>query len=69
MIGNTETIDESLATNKKRGSDDFGREKFKSDEEWIKVVMKNASSGLRQRWKKRQQEVHLVHYEDLILSP
>jgi len=58
-----------LAFNKKRGSEGFGRKRFKNDKEHLREVMKNASSGLLQRWKKRQQQVHLVRYEDLILSP
>ncbi|NEP44077.1 MAG: sulfotransferase, partial [Okeania sp. SIO2H7] len=58
-----------LAFNKKRGTQDFGRNRFKSDEEYVKEVMKNASSGLLQRWKQRSQQAHLVRYEDLILSP
>lgn len=58
-----------LAFNKKRGSEGFGRKRFKNDKEHLREVMKNASSGLLHRWKKRQEQVHLVRYEDLILSP
>jgi hypothetical protein len=58
-----------LAFNKKRGSKEFGRNRFKNDEEHLREVMKNASSGLLQRWKKQQQQARLVRYEDLILSP
>lgn len=58
-----------LAFNKKRGSEGFGRKRFKSDEEHLKEIMKNTASGLLHRWKQRQQQAYLVRYEDLILSP
>lgn len=58
-----------LAFNKKRGTEGFGRQKFKSNEEYVKTVIKNSALGLQQRWKKRKQQAHLVRYEDLILSP
>lgn len=58
-----------LAFNNKRGSEGFGRQKFKSDEEYVRKVMKNSAFGLQRRWKKRKKQAHLVRYEDLILSP
>ncbi len=58
-----------LAFNKKRGSEGFGRKRFKSDKEHLKEIMKNTASGLLHRWKLRQQQAYLVRYEDLILSP
>ncbi len=58
-----------LAFNKKRGTEGFGRQKFKSDDEYVRNVIKNTAFGLQQRWKKRKKQAHLVRYEDLILSP
>ncbi|MDY6805890.1 MAG: sulfotransferase [Cyanobacteriota bacterium] len=58
-----------LAFNKKRGSEGFGRQKFKNDQEYVKNVIKNIAIGLQSRWKKRKKQARLVRYEDLILSP
>ena len=42
---------------------------FKSDKEWICEFEQGAIQPLLQRWRQRSREVHLVRYEDLIMSP
>ncbi|MGB3514318.1 MAG: sulfotransferase [Microcoleaceae cyanobacterium] len=57
------------AFNSKRGYVDFGRQRFKSDREYIQKGVKSAAFHILQLWKERKQQAHLVRYEDLILAP
>jgi hypothetical protein len=57
-----------LAFNEKRGTVDFGRERFQSDEEYVAWIRMGAD-WLVTAWKDRQDESHLVRYEDLATRP
>jgi hypothetical protein len=57
-----------LAFNKKRGWMDFGRDRFDSDEEYIRA-MGRVSRFILKRWERVQTSVYLLRYEDLILQP
>lgn len=58
-----------LAFNRKRGYQAFGREHYDSDEEYIRNAASSQALGLLQRWREREDEAHLVRYEDLLLEP
>ncbi|NET42671.1 sulfotransferase [Okeania sp. SIO2B3] len=57
------------AFNAKRGYVDFGRQRFKSDREYIQRGVKSAAFHILQLWRERKEQAHLVRYEDLILAP
>ncbi|HEY6836884.1 MAG TPA: sulfotransferase [Gaiellaceae bacterium] len=57
-----------LAFNEKRGTLDFGRERFESDEEYVGWVRLGADR-LVNAWKSREATSHLVRYEDLATRP
>lgn len=57
-----------LAFNNKRGFDDFGRQNFGSDEDYIRAMGKQIVRDLP-KGKKHLPRTHLVRYEDLILMP
>ncbi|MDJ0557167.1 MAG: sulfotransferase [Microcoleaceae cyanobacterium MO_207.B10] len=57
------------AFNSKRGYIDFGRQRFKSDREYIQKGVKSAAFHILKLWQERKQQAHLVRYEDLILAP
>ncbi|ERT08199.1 sulfotransferase domain protein [Lyngbya aestuarii BL J] len=57
------------AFNTKRGYVDFGRQRFKSDREYIQKGVRSAAHNILQLWKQRKEQAHLVRYEDLILAP
>lgn len=57
-----------LAFNRKRGFVDFERERFDDDEQYV-VHIRKAAWLLLNHWKERQNEIHLLHYEDLVLKP
>lgn len=54
--------------NAKRNFADFGRQLVESDEEHIRLMADDTQRFLG-RWRSRQKESILVHYEDLILRP
>jgi hypothetical protein len=58
-----------LAFNRKRGYRAFGREHHDSDAEYIRFAVSSQALGLLQRWQEREDEAHLVRYEDLLLEP
>jgi hypothetical protein len=47
----------------------FERKRFKSYQQFVYEFCKDSVGGLLQRWQERSPHVHLVKYEDLILSP
>lgn len=47
----------------------FDPKKFKSYQQFVCEFSKYSVGGLLQRWQERSPQVHLVKYEDLILSP
>lgn len=57
-----------LAFNNKRGFQDFGRQNYNSDAEYIRALGGNITRKLA-KWKNRSQQTYLLRYEDLILSP
>lgn len=57
-----------LAFNEKRGTVDFGRERFQTDEEYVDWIRMGAE-WLVTAWKDRQATSHLVRYEDLATRP
>ncbi|NEP41891.1 MULTISPECIES: sulfotransferase domain-containing protein [Okeania] len=57
------------AFNTKRGYVDFGRQRFKSDREYIRTTIKSTAANMLQLWRERKEQTHLVRYEDLILTP
>jgi hypothetical protein len=57
-----------LAFNGKRGTVDFGREAFESDDEYVRYVGRRARQ-LVDAWKSRRERSELVRYEELALEP
>jgi Sulfotransferase family len=58
-----------LAFNSRRKSNDFGRQDALSDEDYVRRILTPSIMMLRDTWKSRSVQSHLVRYEDLILSP
>ena len=58
----------SQAFNKKRGYASFGRERVKTNEEWVEILQRSYSRII-EGWRSRKGEVCLVRYEDLIMHP
>ncbi len=57
-----------LAFNTKRGYDDFGRQNFENDQDYIRSIARAFKQTLP-KWKNRSVQTYLVRYEDLIWSP
>jgi hypothetical protein len=57
-----------LAFSEKRGWPSFGRERYASDEEFIRSF-RGPLERLTQSWRRRDGRAHLVRYEDLIARP
>lgn len=57
-----------LATNTKRGAQDFGRAHFATDEAYVQALGRNAHA-LFECWRQRSSLARLVRYEDLVLQP
>jgi hypothetical protein len=57
-----------LAFNEKRGTVDFGRERYDSDEEYVGWIAMGAG-WLVSAWKARAETSHLIRYEDLATRP
>jgi hypothetical protein len=58
-----------LAFNRKRGYLAFGRESVDSDAEYIRAIASPQAVALLRRWREREEQAHLVRYEDLLLEP
>jgi hypothetical protein len=58
-----------LAFNEKRGFASFGRLEGRTDEEYLREVLRPAVLGLYDEWRQRKKQAHLVRYEDLVLKP
>jgi hypothetical protein len=57
------------AFNVKKGSLGFGRARVETDEDYILQLRERGVSQLYRAWQQRQQQAHLVRYEDIILKP
>jgi hypothetical protein len=57
-----------LSLNARRGRAAFGREHVDSDEEYVRWL-RGAIVRLRDAWRSRAPQAHLVRYEDLVLQP
>jgi hypothetical protein len=57
-----------LAFNKKRGTDDFGRRRVETDEDFVRQLGRGVSNLLN-NWRARRERAHLVRYEDLLTKP
>jgi Sulfotransferase family len=64
-----DVVSSVLAFNRKRGYLAFGREHVDSDAEYVRQIAYRQALGLLQRWREREDEAHLVRYEDLLLEP
>lgn len=64
-----DVVSSVLAFNRKRGYLAFGREHVDSDAEYVRAIAYRQALGLLQRWQEREDEAHLVRYEDLLLEP
>ena len=58
-----------LAFNSRIKRNDFGRQDALSDEDYVRRILTPSIMMLRDTWKSRSVQSHLVRYEDLILSP
>jgi len=64
-----DVVSSVLAFNRKRGYLAFGREHVDSDAEYVRAIARSQAMGLLQRWREREDDAHLVRYEDLLLEP
>jgi hypothetical protein len=64
-----DVVSSVLAFNRKRGYLAFGREHVDSDAEYVREIAHRQALGLLQRWQEREDQAHLVRYEDLLLEP
>jgi hypothetical protein len=58
-----------LAFDRKRGFAGFGRPEGRSDEDYIRMELREMALNLRKSWVTRRDRAHLVRYEDLIFRP
>jgi hypothetical protein len=58
-----------LAFNFRRKRSDFGRKNATSNENYVRIILTPSITMLRDTWRSRSVQAHLVRYEDLILSP
>ncbi len=58
-----------LAFDRKRGFPGFGRPEGRSDEDYVRIELREMARSLRRSWITRRDRAHLVRYEDLILNP
>jgi hypothetical protein len=58
-----------FAWNEKRGDHGFGHQEHMSKAEYLTERVRIDASGLLDRWRSREDEAHLVRYEDLIIEP
>ena len=58
-----------LAFDRKRGYSGFGRPEGRSDEDYVRMELRDMALNLRKSWINRRDRAHLVRYEDLVLNP
>jgi hypothetical protein len=58
-----------LAFDRKRGFPGFGRPAERTDEEYMRMELREMALNLRKSWVTRKDRAHLVRYEDLVLQP
>ena len=58
-----------LAFDRKRGYAGFGRPDGRSDEDYVRMELREMALNLRKSWVTRRDRAHLVRYEDLVLRP
>lgn len=64
-----DVVSSMLAFNEKRGVNGFGRDRARSDEEFILEGMGRSVAALARCWEERSGSAHLVRYEDMVLRP
>ena len=58
-----------LAFDRKRGYSGFGRPEGRSDEDYVRMELREMALNLRKSWVTRRHKAHLVRYEDLVHRP
>jgi len=58
-----------LAFDRKRGFPGFGRPEGRSDEDYVRIELREMALNLRKSWVTRRDRAHLVRYEDLVFDP
>ena len=58
-----------LAFDRKRGYPGFGRPAGRSDEDYVRMELREMALNLRKSWVTRRDRAHLVRYEDLVFNP
>jgi hypothetical protein len=58
-----------LAFDRKRGFSGFGRPEGRSDEDYVRMELREMALNLRKSWVTRRDRAHLVRYEDLVHRP
>ncbi len=58
-----------LAFDRKRGFSGFGRPEGRSDEDYVRMELREMALNLRKSWVTRRDRAHLVRYEDLVFNP
>lgn len=58
-----------LAFDRKRGYPGFGRPEGRSDEDYVRMELREMALNLRKSWVTRRDRAHLVRYEDLVFNP
>jgi hypothetical protein len=58
-----------LAFDRKRGFAGFGRPEGRSEEDYVRMELRDMARHLRKSWVTRRDRAHLVRYEDLVFRP
>lgn len=58
-----------LAFDRQRGYSGFGRPEGRSDEDYVRMELREMALNLRKSWVTRRDRAHLVRYEDLVRHP
>jgi hypothetical protein len=58
-----------LAFDRKRGFPGFGRPPGRSDEDYVRMELREMALNLQKSWVTRRDRSHLVRYEDLVFRP
>jgi hypothetical protein len=57
-----------LAFDRKRGFPGFGRPEGRSEEDYVRIELREMALNLRKSWVTRKDRAHLVRYEDLVFN-
>jgi hypothetical protein len=58
-----------LAYGRERGAPLFGRESVDSDEDYVRGPLLGVARAMRETWRSRSRDSHVLRYEDLVLRP